>query len=247
MKRTILTLSLLVLTLSAGAWNKTTYATILTLASQRLSPEVKSNVQKALGGEFAAALISDKAVLTFSVDENFAPLRSGEDDALVLVEKSIERLRGNKNDGEAILSLAKAVADLHSVSSLRIKDNTFSNENYVVRRWNNREGRLARYTNVKWRAMWNSYFPGRHYLFTPEMYAYDIDLFHARFRASFVEGELSTWVEDVLKEYRAIYAENLADNHILTQERVNEYEYIHDRLMAKAAYRLGRVLNEILR
>ena len=50
-----------------------------------------------------------------------------------------------------------------------------------------------------------------------------------------------------MKEYRAIYAENLADNHILTQERVNEYEYIHDRLMAKAAYRLGVVLNEVLR
>ena len=247
MKRTILTLSLLVLTLSAGAWNKTTYATIMTLASKQLTPEVNSAAQQSLGGEFAAALISDKAVLTFSVDENFAPLRSGEDDALTVVEKSIERLRGNKNDGEAILSLAKAVADLHSVSSLRIKDNLFSNSNYVVRRWNNREGRLARYTNVKWRAMWNSYFPGRHYLFTPEMYAYDIDLYHSRYASKFVEGELSAWVEDVVKEYRAIYAENLVENHILTQERVNEYEYIHDRLLAKAGYRIAALLNQILK
>ena len=247
MKRVIMTLSLLVLTLSAVAWNKISYASIMTLASQQLSNEAKSNVQKALGGELATALISDKAVLTFSVDENFAPLRASEDDALVAIEKSIELLRNNKRDGEAILSLAKAFADLHSVPSLRIKGNDFSYANYIVRRWNNREGKLARYTKVKWRAMWNSYFPGRHYLFTPEMYAYDIDLFHSRFRASFVEGELSTWVEDVAKEYRAIYAENLVDNHILTQERVNEYEYIHDRLMAKAAYRLGRVLNEILR
>lgn len=247
MKRVILTLSLLVLTLSAGAWNKISYATIMTLASQQLSNEAKSNVQKAIGGELSAATISDMEVLTFSVDENYAPLRANEDDALVAVEKSIERLRNNKKDGEAILSLAKAIADLHSVPSLRIKGNDFSHQNYIVRRWNNREGRLARYTKVKWRAMWNSYFPGRHYLFTPEMYAYDTDLFHSRFRASFVEGGLSAWVEDVVKEYRALYAENLAENHILTQERVNEYEYIHDRLMAKAAYRLGRVLNEILR
>ena len=247
MKRIILTLSLLVLAMSAGAWNKTTYATILTLASQRLSPEVKSAVQKSLGGELATAIISDKEALTFSVDENLAPLRNQEGDAFVVAEKSIERLRGNKNDGEAILSLAKAIADLHSVPSLRIKDNIFSNENYIVRRWNNREGRLARYTKVKWRAMWNSYFPGRHYLFTPEMYAYDIDLYHSRYAAKFVEGELSAWVEDVVKEYRAIYAENLADNHILTQERVNEYEYIHDRLMAKAGYRLATLLNQILK
>lgn len=247
MKRIILTLSLLVLTVSAGAWNKTTYATIMTLASKRLSPEVKSAVQKSLGGEFATAIISDKEAMTFSVDETFVPLRNNENDALVVVERSIERLRGDKNDTEALLSLAKAIADLHSVSSLRIKDNLFSNSNYVVRRWNNREGRLARYTNVKWRAMWNSYFPGRHYLFTPEMYAYDIDLYHSRYGAKFVEGELSAWVEDVVKEYRAIYAENLVENHILTQERVNEYEYIHDRLMAKAGYRIAALLNQILK
>lgn len=96
MKRTILTLSLLVLAMSAGAWNKTTYATILTLASQRLSPEVKSAVQKSLGGELATAIISDKEALTFSVDENLAPLRNQEGDALVVAEKSIERLRGNR-------------------------------------------------------------------------------------------------------------------------------------------------------
>jgi hypothetical protein len=247
MKRTILTLSLLVLTVSAGAWNKTTYATIMTLASKRLSPEVKSAVQKSLGGEFATAIISDKEAMTFSVDETFVPLRNNENDALVVVERSISRLRGDKNDTEALLSLAKAIADLHSVPSLSIKDNIFSNENYIVRRWNNREGRLARYTKVKWRAMWNSYFPGRHYLFTPEMYAYDIDLYHSRYAMKFVEGELSAWVEDVVKEYRAIYAENLAENHILTQERVNEYEYIHDRLMAKAGYRLAALLNQILK
>ena len=207
----------------------------------------ESELPKFGDATMGVGIISDKEALTFAVDENFVPLRAVEDDALVVAEKSIERLRGNKNDGEAILSLAKAIADLHSVPSLRIKDNTFSNENYIVRRWNNREGRLARYTKVKWRAMWNSYFAGRHYLFTPEMYAYDIDLYHSRYATKFVEGELSAWVEDVVKEYRAIYAENLAENHILTQERVNEYEYIHDRLMAKAGYRLATLLNQILK
>ena len=77
MKRIILTLSLLVLTVSAGAWNKSSYAAIMTLASQQLSPEVKSNVQKALGGELATASLSEMAALTFAVDENFVPLRRG--------------------------------------------------------------------------------------------------------------------------------------------------------------------------
>ena len=247
MKRLILTFALLVSALSAGAWNKVSYPTIMALALKQLMPEVANALNKTLGVDFATAAIADKELCTFSLDEDFAPLRNDDKDALVVAEKCVARLRSNKNDGEAILTLAKAIADLHSVSNVRIKGNDFSHNNYIVRRWNNREGRAARYTKAKWQWLWNTYFPARHHLFTPEMYAYDIDLFHARYRAKFVEGSLAEWTNDVVKEYRAIYAENLAENHILTQECVNEYEFIHDRLMAKAGYRLAALLNDILR
>lgn len=247
MKRLIFTLSLLATVITASAWNKSSYATIMVLASQQLSAEAKGAVKSAVGSDFAAIVISDKALNTFSVDEEFAPLRSGESDALVVAEQCVERLRKNKADGEAVVLLAKAVADLHSVPNIRIKNNDFSNNNYMVRRWNNRTGKLARYRNLKWRTLWNTVYPARHYLFTPELYAYDIDLYHARYRTSFVEGRLSEWAADVAKECRAVYAENLSEMHILTLERVNEYEFIHDRLMAKAGYRLAVLLNEILR
>lgn len=243
MKRLIFTISLLVSVLSAGAWNRSSYAAIMTLASQQLPPEVGATIKSTIEEGSAVSKLS----LTFSVDENYLPMRSGESDALVVVEQCVERLRRNKRDNEAIALLAKAITDLHSVPNIRIKDNDFSHNNFVVRRWNNREGRLARYTNVKWRAMWNSYFPGRHHLFTPEMYAYDIDLYHARYRAMYAEGGVAEWSMDIAKEHRAVYSENLTNMHILTQERVNEYEFIHDRLMAKAAYRLAALLNEILR
>lgn len=247
MKRSIFTLLLLVSVLSAGAWNKISYGAIMVLASQQLSSEAKSIAKRAVGEDFATTIISDKALHTFLVDENYAPLRNDEKDALVVAEQCIERLRNDKKDGEAIILLAKAIADLHSVPSIRIKGNEFSHNNYTVRRWNNRQGKLARYKDVKWRSMWNSYFPARHWLFTPELYAYDIDLYHARYRTSFVEGALTEWAVDVANECKAIYAENLADMHVLTQERVNEYEFIHDRLLAKAGYRLATILNEVLR
>jgi hypothetical protein len=247
MKRLIFTLLLLVSALSAGAWNKSSYAAIVVLASQKLSPEAGAMIKKAVGCDLGVAEISNKALNTFSLDGDFVPLRNGEKDALLIAEQCVERLRGNKNDGEAILWLAKAFVDMHGVTNVRIKDNDFSHNNYFVRRWNNREGKLARYTKVKWRAMWDAYFPGRHHLFTPEMYAYDIDLYHGRYRTEYIKGGLADWAADVANEYRAIYAENLADMHILRQERVNEYEFIHDRLMAKAAYRLAALLNEILR
>ena len=247
MRRLIFTLLLLVSALSAGAWNRSSYAAIMALASQSLSPEVGAAVKSTLGGDLAAATISDRALNTFSVDENYTPLRKGERDALLVAEQCVERLRHNKKDREAILLLAKAVADMHSVTNLRIEGDDFTNNNHTVRRWNNRKGESARYTDVKWRTLWNSYFPGRHILFTAEMYAYDIDLYYSRYRTKYTEGGVADWVVDVVKELRGIYADNLCDRSILAKERVNEYELIHDRLMAKAAYRIATILNDILR
>ena len=247
MKRLLFTLSLLAMTLSAEAWNKSSYAAIMALASQQLSVEAKGAVKSAVGSDLATISISDKAPNTYSVDENFVPLRSSDTDALVVAEQCVERLRKNRADGEAVVLLAKALADLHSVSNIRINNNDFSNNNYMVRRWNNRTGKLARYRDLKWRSLWDDVYPGRHSLFPPELYAYDIDLYHGRYRTSFVEGGLSEWAADVAKECRAVYAENMAEMHVLTLERVNEYEFIHDRLMAKAGYRLATLLNKILR
>ena len=63
MKRIILTLSLLVVTLSAGAWNKLTYATIAALASKHLSAEASRAAKQALSED-----IAEKTLFTFGVD-----------------------------------------------------------------------------------------------------------------------------------------------------------------------------------
>ena len=118
----------------------------MALASQQLSVEAKGAVKSAVGSDFATISISDKAPNTYSVDENFVPLRSSDTDALVVAEQCVERLRKNRADGEAVVLLAKALADLHSVSNIRINNNDFSNNNYMVRRWNNRTGKY--YTTV---------------------------------------------------------------------------------------------------
>lgn len=242
MKRIILTLSLLVVTLSAGAWNKLTYATIAALASKHLSAEASRAAKQALSED-----IAEKTLFTFGVDGDYAPLRSDKNDALVVAEECVARLQANPKDSEAITLLAKAIADLHCVANIRIEGNEFSNRDFNISRWNNRNGRMARYKKSGWRFLWNSYYSYRHRIMTPELYAEDTDLYSGARREEYMQGSLNDWAADVAKECRAVYSRNLTDNHIFRQEEVNEFEFIHDRLMAKAAYRLAALLNEALK
>ena len=244
MKRIILTLSLLVMTLSAGAWNNLTFATIASLASKHLSTEAARATKQVLGDDLAVQKIAEQPLLLFNVDENYAPI-GGENDALVVAKECVARLEKNKKDGEAIVLLGKAIADMHNVVNIRIKGHEFSNKDFKVSRWNNRIGRMARYTKCGWHFLWNNYYSGRHRILTPELYAEDTDIYSGARRGDYMKGDLDSWAADMAKECRAVYSRDLVDEQVFRQEEINEFEFIHDRLMAKAAYRLAAVLNEI--
>ncbi len=247
MKRIILTLSLLVATLTAGAWNNLTYATIVALASKHLTAEAAGATKQALGGEITAQNIAEKPLFEYHVDANYTSLRSDKNDALVVAEECVARLQKNRNDGEAIILLAKAIADLHGVANLRIAGHEFSNRDFNISRWNNRDGKMARYKKSGWRFLWDKYYSFRHRIMTPKLYAEDTDIYNAPRRSDYMQGNLYAWAADVAKECRVVYSRNLTDDHIFRQEEVNEFEFIHDRLMAKAGYRLAALLNELLK
>ena len=245
MKKSILTLSLLLLALSAGAWNKLTLPVITALTAQHLTPKAAKATKAALGSNFAECDITNRKKYLFNLDEEYAPISIGSNDAITVINESIERLKSNKNDDEAILALARAVADMHSVANIRIKGHEFSNKDFQIRRWNNRDGRMARYKNSSWRFLWNSYYSSRHRIMTPELYAEDTDIYSGARRSDYMQGNLDSWAADIAKESRAVYSRKLVDEQIFRQEEINEFEFIHDRLMAKAAYRLAAVLNNI--
>ena len=245
MKRIILTLSLFLLTLSAGAWNKLSQGTIMTLAANHLTAEAAKATKQVLGENFADCSIEEKANHLLILDENYAPLGTNEDDALVVAKKCVERINQNPKDGEAILLLAKAVADMHNVPNVRIKGKEFSYKDFAVRRWNNREGRMARYTHTSWHFVWNIYYASRHRIFTPDLYAEDMEICHGNEYNKFSVGTLDEWAADMGRECRSVYAKEYTDNQIFRQEEINIFEFIHDRLMVKAGYRLASILNNL--
>lgn len=245
MKKIILTLSLLALTLSAGAWNKFSYPALTALASKHLTPEAVSGTKATLGGGLASIAIAKEQLCLLYLNEEYVPMGDGGNDALAVANASIERLKKDKNDKEALLSLAKAVVDMHAVANVRVKGNSFSEGKFTVRRWNNRNGKMARYKDSTWKFLWDSYYAYRHAIFTAEQYAEDIDLYHIARLDEFKKGTPEEWAKDMAAEVRVIYSRELSDNLILRQEDVNHLEFTHDRLLAKAAYRLAIILNEI--
>lgn len=245
MKRIILTLPLLLLVLSAGAWNKLTYGTIMALAANHLTPEAAQATKAVLGDNFANCTISDKANYLLTLGGDYTPLGSGEEDALVVAKKCVERIKQNPKDSEVLLLLAKSIADIHSVANVRIEGNAMSYKDFAVRRWNNREGRMARYTPTSWYFLWNIYYASRHRIFTPDLYAEDMEICHGKSLDKFSVGGLDEWAADMGEECRSVYAKEFTDNQIFRQEQVNIFEFIHDRLMVKAGYRLASILNNL--
>ena len=247
MKRVILTFVLLFSTLSVLAWNKLSFATIMEIASKHLTAEAASAAKQTLGKGFAENSIASYDKYNLWLDENFHPLCNGASDALVVAEQCVERIKADRDDGEAILLLAKAISDMHNVAYVRIRGNQLTNADFAVRRWNNREGRSARYNKVTWGNLWNHYYANRHDIFTPALYAYDIELCQSDNREAFVKGNLSDWAADMGEECRTIYTSDLAEGKAFRQEEINEFEYMHERLMAKSGYRLAEILNRLLK
>ena len=247
MKKSILTLSLLLFALSAGAWNKLSLPAIASLTAQHLTPEAARATKAALGANFAECDITNRPKYLFYLNEDYIPVADGKSDALMAIGEAIERLNKDKNDKEAILSLARAVADMHSVANVRIKGNDMSYNDFTVRRWNNRDGKMARYKDCGWRFLWNSYYAYKHAILTAELYAEDINLYHIERLCDFQKGSPAEWAKDMAAESRVIYSRELTDNYVLSQEDVNYWAFTHDRLLAKASYRLAAILNQLFK
>lgn len=247
MKKSILTLSLLLLAFTAGAWNKLSLPAIVTLASKHLTSEAARATKSALGNDLASSDLTAQKQYLFHLNAEYTPTGRDKNDVLVVIEESVERLNKDNKDKEAILCIARAIADMHSIANVRIEGNEMSYKEFTVRRWNNRNGKLARYKDCGWRFLWNSYYAYKHAILTAELYAEDIDLYHIERLNDFQNGDVAAWAKDMAAESRVIYSRELTDNYILTQEDVNYWTFTHDRLLAKASYRLAAILNQIFK
>lgn len=198
------------------------------LSTLRKNPELAYTQQ----WQYATLNAQGKSVTT---DEN---------DAVVALEKAVNVLRNRKNESDSLVlaslrTVIQVVGDIHNPANIRIEGNeaTKGFEYIIITRKKPSKG--------TWVGLWHN-FANRHDVFSPEYYAYDIEIFAGDKKAEYEKGTPRFWVEnvgeDVVRCLEEIYPN--AEVKLATH---NNCEYLYDKCMAKAGYRLAALLNDIFK
>ncbi len=239
----------------AYAFKALGHQTIAALAEKHLTDKAKGEVKAILKSD-----MSKNAMWIFSLRKNKAlahtqqwmvatlnaegkSVTTDPNDGVVAIEKAIEVLRNRKNESDSLVlaslrTVIQIVGDIHNPANIRIEGNeaTKGFEYKILK---------SKSPKTSWFAVWHNY-ANRHDVFSPEFYAYDIDIFASEKKAEYEKGTPRFWAEnvgeDVVRCLDVIYpgAEVSMTVH-------NNNEYLYDKCMAKAGYRLAALLNDIFK
>ena len=97
-----------------------------------------------------------------------------------------------------------------------------------------------------WHKLWYGRFFKAHLGFTPQMFAENIVMAYASQRDTYAKGSPRDWAAEMGRQTRTLLA-GMNEGVELPHKQVNLYEDIHEQNVAKAAYRLAALLNEIFK
>ena len=134
--------------------------------------------------------------------------------------------------------------DIHNLSLIRIENVAHSQSDFKFCR------HLSEYKpNVYKNYKWSTFFTAQsnsYAVFHADLWAEDMDVCHAKNKAEFTKGELHDWVA----ANGAMAAELLSEinpENIMTLRRYLELDYLNYDMMARAGYRLAKLLNETIK
>ena len=186
----------------------------------------------------------------FQLDVNGKSTTTAENDGVVQLEKAIEVLRNRANQSEEAVNVAlktviHLVADMHCLSHIYI-DGIEASRGFKFKNWNEVNGKGSNMWDAQWYNLWEQSYVNRYTFFTPQYYANDIDIYARDKRVEYEKGTPRFWVENcgedvvrALKDFNTGAIVPITVNHT--------YEFNHTKCMAKAAYRLAALLNEIFK
>ena len=240
----------------AYAFKALGHQTIASLAQRHLTEQAKSEVHSILKSDMykhAMWLYSlrKRADLAYIQEWQYTTL-NGEgksvttdaNDGIVALESAVNVLRNRKNESDSLVlaslrTVIQVVGDIHNPSNIRIEGNeaTKGFKFTLVSRKSKSE--------MAWRTMWHNY-ANRHDVFSADYYATDVDVFAGDKKAEYEKGTPRFWVEnmgeDVVRCLDVVYP-----GAELSMTDYNNYEYLYDKCMAKAGYRLAALLNDIFK
>ena len=268
MKRVvILTLVSILMVGNVSAFNAFGHQSIATLADKYLTDNAKKEVKAILNSDMVKhstwlnslrkkeGMEHTKDWHFFVLDANGKSTTTAENDGIVQLEKAIEVLRNRANHSKesvntALKTVIHLVGDLHCISHIYIDGNE-ATKGFKYKTWNEltAEGKgfySSKTYDSSWYKLWESKFAGRYTLFTPQYYGDDIDLFANEKKSEYEKGAPRFWVENVGEDVvRAL--ETFQPGAVVPAQMNERQEPVHERCMAKAAYRLAALLNDIFK
>ena len=263
MKRVIIVaVALMMVTVKASAFAPFGHHTITALADKYLTDKAKSEVQAILKSNMIKhsnwlnslrkqeGKEHTKDWHFFVLDANGKSTTTAENDGVVQLEKAIEVLRNRANHSEEAVNVAlktviHLVGDIHCLSHIYI-DGIEASRGFKFKNWNEVNGKGSNMWDAQWYNLWEQSYVNRYTFFTPQYYANDIDIYAREKRAEYEKGTPRFWAENsgedvvrALKDFNTGAIVPITVNHT--------YEFNHTKCMAKAAYRLAALLNDIFK
>ena len=239
------------------------HETIAALADKHMTESAKGQVKQILGTEMIKAcswlntlrkkgsgLEHSKDWHFFNLDENGKSTTMNENDGIVQLEKAIAVLRDRANQSDSLVqaslkTIIHLVGDMHCLSHVRI-DAVEESKGFRFFHWNEMEGKARKDWNSQWYSHWERGYFGRYYIFSPQYYGDDIDIYGRKYKDAYEKGTPRFWVENVGEDVIRTLEVYKPEETIPTQT-IQTYEFLHTKCMAKAAYRLAALLNDIFK
>ena len=242
----------------AVAWPKIGHETVATIATEELKPSVRKQVERILGGDIISAEASFEAMCKqpsvesyrLYLNEELQPT-GNEGDILCQIEKYADILRNRTSHPEALQlealrALIHLVSDMHCIAYVRLADEPLSEEfNFTYPKMTSIKGKVYMGKGT-WHKLWYVRFFNNHQGFTPQMFAENILMAYASQRDDYAKGTPRDWAKEMGVQTRSLLV-GMSEGIELPHKQVNLYEDIHEQNVAKAAYRLAALLNEIFR
>ena len=265
MKRITKYIILTALLLNAGhlfAWPKMGHETVALIATEELQPSVRKQVEGILGTNMKSIAVLLNTLRKqpglehtaqwhrLHLNEQTQPT-GVEDDALYQIERCADILRHRAEHSDslqvaALRTLVHLVADMHCIAHVRLADEPLSEGfNFTFPIMTYLAGKIHM-GKCSWYKLWHDRFFDTHLGFTPQMFAENITMAYASQRDNYAKGTPRDWAVEIGKQAREILA-NMEADAVLPHKQVNLYEDTHEQNVAKAAYRLAAMLNDIFK
>lgn len=259
MRKIFMFVALVAVVFSAQAWTREADQGTRLFAKQHLETSVAKEYTRILrlGKKYPREKVAapqDKRWGRVSLGADLRSTSTYEGDVVVQLERAAEvlRNRANHSDKEQIEALRTIFSNmilLHNISRVTIEGiekskgfNVYTHLGEMAEL----EAKFNKSTKRSWAQIWGRDATLGYYGFTPEMFADELRISHGADKEVFSAGTIRDWAADMGKEASVQLEWAEPDMKLYKIQRI-ALEPVHNRLMAKAGFRLAALLNDVLK